>query len=75
MDTSPPCPAEASDMNQRRPELEVTDQQTAEELARISYEPLLPAEKKLIVGSLLLGFVLLGVLLWVSATYFPTPGW
>ena len=26
------------------------------------------------VGSLLLDLVLLGVLLWVSATYFPVPG-
>jgi hypothetical protein len=43
-------------------------------MARIPYEPLLPAEKKLIVGSLLLGLVLLGVLLWVSATYFPVQG-
>ena len=37
----------------------------------IRYEPLLPAEKKLIAISLLLGVVLLGVLLWISATYFP----
>ncbi len=34
-------------------------------------EPLLPVEKQLIAGSLLLGAVLLGVLLWVSHTYFP----
>jgi hypothetical protein len=56
------------------PKTGVTDRQTAEELKRIPYEPLLPVEKKLIVGSLLLGLVLLGVLLWVSATYFPMPG-
>lgn len=49
------------------------DRQTAAELAQIPYEPLLPAEKKLIAGSLLLGLALLGVLLWVSATYFPVP--
>jgi hypothetical protein len=41
------------------------------ELAAIPYEPLLPAEKKLIAISLLAGFVLLGILLWVSATFFP----
>jgi len=52
----------------------VTDEQTAEELARIPYEPLLPAEKKLIAGSLILGLALLGLLLWLSATYFPMPG-
>jgi hypothetical protein len=40
-------------------------------MAAIPYEPLLPIEKKLIVGSLLLGLALLGVLLWVSHTYFP----
>ena len=43
----------------------------AEELAAIPYEPLLPAEKKLIAGSLILGVVLLGFLLWISATFFP----
>lgn len=41
------------------------------ELRTIPYEPLLPIEKKLIAGSLLLGLVLLGVLLWLSTTYFP----
>ena len=61
-------------MNEPQPDLADADRQTAEEMARIPYEPLLPAEKKLIVGSLLLGLVLLGVLLWVSATYFPVPG-
>jgi hypothetical protein len=51
----------------------VTEAQTAQELARVRGEPLLPAEKKLIVGSLALGVVLLGVLLWVSFTFFPVP--
>jgi hypothetical protein len=46
----------------------------AEELAAIPYEPLLPVEKRLIGGSLLLGLALLGVLWWVSHTYFPAPG-
>jgi hypothetical protein len=41
-----------------------------EELARIPYEPLLPVEKKLIVYSLLLGAALLGILVWLSYTYF-----
>ena len=61
-------------MNEVRPDPAAADLQTAEEMARIPYEPLLPAEKKLIVGSLLLGLVLLGALMWVSATYFPVPG-
>jgi hypothetical protein len=46
----------------------------AQELEAIPYEPLLPVEKKLIVCCLLLGIVLLGVLLWVSATFFPISG-
>jgi hypothetical protein len=61
-------------MSQPPPDDPVTEQQTAEEMARIPYEPLLPIEKKLIVGSLLLGILLLGLLLWISATYFPVPG-
>ena len=43
----------------------------ARELAAIAYEPLLPVEKKLIAWSLVLGVVLLGLLLWASATLFP----
>jgi hypothetical protein len=48
-----------------------TDADTARELAAVEAEPLLPAEKWLIGGSLALGAVLLAVLLWVSKTYFP----
>jgi hypothetical protein len=47
--------------------------QLADELAKIPYEPLLPVEKKLIGGSLLLGALLLGLLVWISYRYFP-PG-
>ena len=46
----------------------------AEELEAIPYEPLLPIEKKLIIWCLVLGVVLLGVLLWASATFFPVAG-
>ena len=42
-----------------------------DELKKMEYEPLLPVEKKLIVGSLVLGVVLLGLLLWVSRVFFP----
>jgi hypothetical protein len=42
-----------------------------EEIAAIPYEPLLPVEKRLIVVSLILGVALLGVLAWVSTTFFP----
>jgi hypothetical protein len=41
------------------------------EMAAIPDEPLLPVEKKLIAGSLLLGLVLLGLLLWLSHVLFP----
>jgi hypothetical protein len=43
----------------------------AEEIAKMEYEPLLPIEKKLIAYSLLLGAVLLGILIWISYTFFP----
>lgn len=48
-----------------------SDAETARELAKVEAEPLLPAEKWLIGGSLALGAALLGVLLWISKTYFP----
>ena len=45
----------------------------ADEMENMEYEPLLPVEKKLIVWSISLGLVLLGVLTWVSYTFFPAP--
>ncbi len=42
-----------------------------DELKKMEYEPLLPVEKKLIAGSLLLGIVLLGLLMWISHIFFP----
>lgn len=44
----------------------------AEELKKMEYEPLLPAEKKLIAWSIGLGVVLLALLVWVSYTFFPS---
>ena len=44
----------------------------SEELKKMEWEPLLPVEKKLIGYSLILGVVLLGILVWVSYTFFPT---
>lgn len=43
----------------------------AEELKKMEYEPLLPVEKKLVGWSIVLGVVLLGILVWVSYTFFP----
>ena len=44
----------------------------AEEMQKMEWEPLLPVEKKLIGWSIGLGVVLLGILVWVSYTFFPT---
>ena len=43
----------------------------ADELKTMELEPLLPVEKKLIGWSIALGVVLLGILVWVSYTFFP----
>jgi hypothetical protein len=43
----------------------------AEELQRMPHEPLLAVEKKLIAWSLIAGVILLGVLIWISYTFFP----
>lgn len=56
------------------PDKTADEPRLVDELAAIPYEPLLPVEKRLIGGSLLLGLTLLGVLWWVSHTYFPAPG-
>jgi hypothetical protein len=44
----------------------------AEELKKMEWEPLQPIEKKLIGWSIGLGVCLLGILLWVSTTFFPS---
>jgi len=46
------------------------DPKLAEELRNMQEEPLLPIEKKLIGWSLALGVGLLGLLLWLSNTFF-----
>lgn len=43
----------------------------AEEIRKMEKEELLPVEKKLIGWSIGLGIALLGVLVWVSYTFFP----
>ena len=43
----------------------------SDELEKMETEPLLPVEKKLIAWSLILGVALLGLLIWISATFFP----
>jgi len=42
-----------------------------EELKKMEFEPLLPVEKKLILWSIGLGVISLGLLVWVSYTFFP----
>jgi hypothetical protein len=56
--------AEPAAMETREPSL-------ARELEAIPYEPLLPIEKKLIIWCLVLGILLLGLLFWASAAFFP----
>ncbi len=41
-----------------------------DEIRQMRHEPLLPVEKRLIAWSLGLGVVLLGILVWVSRTFF-----
>ncbi len=43
-----------------------SEQHIRDELQRMPYEPLLPVERKLILGSLILGAVLLVLLLWTT---------
>ena len=42
-----------------------------DELSKIEAEPLLPIEKKLIAGSLILGIVLLLILVWTGNSSLP----
>ncbi len=51
--------------------VEATEGQLARELEAMQWEPLLPVEKRLIGWSIGLGVVLLGILVWVSYTFFP----
>lgn len=44
----------------------------AEELKKMDYEPLMPIEKKLIIGSIVLGLLLLLILVFISHEFFPT---
>ncbi len=43
----------------------------AEELKKMEYEEILPVEKKLVGWSIALGIILLGILIWISYTFFP----
>jgi cell division protein FtsL len=44
---------------------------TLEELEKMEYEEMLPVEKKLVLWSIAIGIILLGILIWVSYTFFP----
>ena len=43
----------------------------ADEIGKMEHEPLLPIEKKLVLGSVIVGAVLLGILTWISYAFFP----
>jgi hypothetical protein len=73
--TKPNIPAEEQLQDQieaGEPPIEASDASLRREMMTLSEEPLLPIEKQLIAGSLILGVVLLGLLVWASATFFPT---
>jgi len=48
----------------------VNEPKLSDEIRKMEAEPLLPIEKKLITWSLITGVVLLGVLIWLSRTFF-----
>ena len=52
--------------------MQIDENKIAEEMQKMEYEPLLPIELKLIRWSLIIGFISLAVLYWVSSTFFPT---
>ncbi|MDI6853908.1 MAG: hypothetical protein QME75_09960 [Deltaproteobacteria bacterium] len=59
---------------EEKPQLvEAEESRLVSELEKMEaqYEPLLPVEKKLISWSVGLGIVALGLLVWVSYTFFP----
>ena len=47
------------------------EQKLVDELKKMEVEPFLPVEKKLVARSIILGVILLGLLVWVSYTFFP----
>jgi hypothetical protein len=47
------------------------DPKIEDEMQRMPDEPLLPIEKRLIAWSLISGVLLLGLLIWCSAKFFP----
>ncbi len=59
-------PATTPQQAEAAPRTELKD-----ELRKMEWEPLLPVEIKLISWSIGLGVALLGILVWVSYTFFP----
>ncbi len=64
---------EALTMEEKAPPVEAEESRLVSELEQMEaqYEPLLPVEKKLISWSVGLGIVALGLLVWISYTFFP----
>jgi len=44
----------------------------SEEISKMEHEPLLAVEKRLIAWSLAIGVALIGLLVWISHTFFET---
>jgi hypothetical protein len=70
MDILPRRETAAGRLTERRRDM-AEKPKLSEELKKMEYEPLLPVEKKLIGWSIGLGVALLGILVWVSYTFFP----
>jgi hypothetical protein len=70
MDFLPRRETAAGRLTERRRDM-AEKSKLSEELKKMEYEPLLPVEMKLIGWSIGLGVVLLGILVWVSYTFFP----
>jgi hypothetical protein len=54
----------------KKPDNPTPSPSLVEELNKMEDEPLLPVEKHLIIGSLVLGVTLLIILAWISMTFF-----
>ncbi|MDT7906853.1 MAG: hypothetical protein RRA63_02240 [Candidatus Calescibacterium sp.] len=61
----------AKEQKLKREENQREKTKISEELEKMEYEEMLPVEKKLVLWSIAIGIILLGILIWVSYTFFP----
>jgi cell division protein FtsL len=60
----------AKEQKLKREEHQREKTKISEELKKMEYEEMLPVEKKLVLWSIAIGIILLGILIWVSYTFF-----